>query len=161
MTVMLKCVVCKTLKHEDEYNPSRRRIYPSMAATRCNSCWSAIKKHRGHPLNGRVHMRMKIAYDVKRVPQSERVKPLDALGVESLDEYEAYLGEIGPTDQIDHIIPIKCYNLHDPVDRMRAFNYENTRIVSKAENNSKRGSLPRTDELNELRHLWPNSWGVA
>ena len=102
-----------------------------------------------------------MAFDRKFVPLSQRPKPLVALDMTSYEEYEAYRGEIGPTDQIDHIIPISCYNLHDPVDRMRAFNYQNTRIVSAADNRAKSGSLPPTEELNELRHLWPNSWGVA
>ena len=79
----------------------------------------------------------------------------------SYEEYEAYLGEIGPNDHIDHIIPLKYYNLHDPVDQRKAFNHQNTRIVSAADNRAKSDSLPPTEELNELRHLWPNSWGVS
>ena len=32
---------------------------------------------------------------------------------------------------IDHIIPIRCYDLADPIDLKRVFNWRNTQVLTK------------------------------
>ena len=35
---------------------------------------------------------------------------------------------------IDHIIPIRCYDLADPIDLKRVFNWRNTQVLTKEAN---------------------------
>ena len=44
--------------------------------------------------------------------------------------------------EIDHIIPIRCYDLADPIDLKRVFNWRNTQVLTKQANMIKGASLP-------------------
>jgi len=76
------------------------------------------------------------------------------------DELVEYLGS--PTDidtvTVDHIIPICRYDLLDPVDVMRAFNYRNLQLMSHTMNKYKGRALPDNATLLKMRDLWPHSW---
>lgn len=85
---------------------------------------------------------------------------IDLLGC-SYDQYMTYLGpnaaRMGELELvIDHIWPVKMYNLKDPAEQFNAFNYQNTRLCTNAENLAK-GSTPPPLELAMTVpfHLWP------
>jgi len=77
------------------------------------------------------------------------------------EELAEYLGP-PPCDidhvAVDHIIPICRYDLRDPVDVMRAFNYKNMQLLSHNENMCKGSGLPDNATLLKMRDLWPHSW---
>ena len=87
-------------------------------------------------------------------------KPRELLGC-TYKELAEYLGP-PPCDidhvALDHIIPIGRYDLRDPVDQMRAFNYKNTQLLSHNENMSKYDSLPDNETLMNMKEVWPHSW---
>ena len=77
------------------------------------------------------------------------------------DQLVEYLGP--PTDidtvTVDHIIPISQYNLQDPVDVMRVFNYRNLQLLTDTENKYKARGLPDNETLMNMKQVWPHSWG--
>ena len=109
----------------------------------------------GFILRGRVRWAIHAALVGKAGPS------FDLLGCNARD-YAAYLGVDALTNyrddelHVDHIWPIAMYNLADPADHYRAFNYRNTRLCTKAENLAK-GSTPPSLELalTVPLHLWP------
>ena len=83
------------------------------------------------------------------------------------DEYDRYLSKwtIWREDVkdkcIDHIIPIRCYDLADPIDLKRVFNWRNTQVLTKEANMIKGASLPPNAQLLKMKDLWPNTWWNA
>jgi len=84
----------------------------------------------------------------------------DLLGC-SYDEYVVHLGPLHKRMKeldlvIDHIWPIALYDISDPVEQKKAFNYCNTRLCTAGENKRK-GKRPPDDNLAHTvpRELWP------
>ena len=82
----------------------------------------------------------------------------------SYKEYTKYLGPLHKRMRkhglvIDHIWPIALYDLFDPCEQRKAFNYKNTRLCTAGENQEK-GSKPPSEELaNSVPFsLWPRRW---
>jgi hypothetical protein len=77
----------------------------------------------------------------------------------SYEQLATHLGALGEDMDVDHIIPVCHYNKHDPVDWYRAFNWENTRLVTHVEHKRRPPrELPDAATLERLKHLWPNGW---
>lgn len=81
--------------------------------------------------------------------------------------YETWVDHLGPDYkfmkakklQIDHIWPIAAYDLSDPAEQLRAFNYKNTRLCSARDNRSKGCRVPSRDLQNMVPiELWPHKW---
>ena len=83
--------------------------------------------------------------------------PLAMLGC-SYKQLLDHLGDVTDSVTIDHIIPISRYDLANPVDVMRAFNWRNTQLLPYMENYTKGRSLPCNDTLLELKSVWPDAW---
>ena len=79
----------------------------------------------------------------------------------SYTQWVEHLGELKQHDHIDHIIPIARYDLNDPIDVMRAFNWRNTQLLPSEQNQTKHASLPTNAHLLELKSVWPNAWWAA
>ena len=119
----------------------------------CNREWE-----RTHPVVHRTLALIDEALEQRRLPPlSQRdVTVEDLLGC-SCAELEERLGPIGD-DEIDHIIPLRTYDLSDPIDLMRAFHWRNTQLLAKHAHMIKGASLPPNDQLLQLKAVWPNSW---
>jgi hypothetical protein len=79
--------------------------------------------------------------------------------------YEQYVSHLGPSYLrmkeldlvIDHIWPLALYDLQNPVEQKKAFNYLNTRLCSAMENRRKGGRAPDYDLAHTVpRELWPS-----
>jgi len=133
---------------------------------RCKECGTGYCKHnRQHvqckDCNWPGHLSRRVgkheAFKAQKLPRP--AKPLELLGC----TYQELATHLGPpadieTDELNHIIPIGRYDLRDPVDQMRAFNYKNTQLLSHNENVSKFNSLPDNATLMKMKDLWPRSW---
>jgi hypothetical protein len=53
-----------------------------------------------------------------------------------------YLGLNENEGEMDHIFPLRAYDLTDPVEQRRAFNYRNLQLLSTAANREKGGKMP-------------------
>ena len=95
------------------------------------------------------------------VTKSRASSPCALLGC-SAKNWWKYLGSPGNNDLehlvVDHIIPVSLYDLSDPAEQRKAFNYRNTQLMSREEHLNKRAELPETYELYELRALWPKNF---
>lgn len=69
--------------------------------------------------------------------------------------------ELKPGVQIDHIIPLRCYDRDSATDHMRMFNWENTQLLDDYTHLGKGTGLPDEATLRRLRHLWPHAWDAA
>ena len=114
-----------------------------------------------NPVVHRTLARIDEALEQRRLPPlSQRdVTVEDLLGC-SCAELEERLGPIGD-DEIDHIIPLRAYDLSDPIDLMRAFHWRNTQVLTKEANIVKGASLPPNAQLLKMKDLWPNTWWNA
>jgi len=64
--------------------------------------------------------------------------------------------------EIDHIIPLWRYDFDDDVDVMRAFNWQNTRLMERREHFLKgNADLPDCATLREMRSIWPHTWDAV
>jgi len=138
-----ECKVCQRYQTKTWQAANRERN------RQCTIAWKAANPQRNMVMH-RTWTRIRNAMKGREHPP-----PLQMLGC-SYEHLMAHLGEIKDGDSIDHIIPIARYNLDDPVDLMRAFNWHNTQLMPLGENSSKHTALP--PNVLELKPVWPNSW---
>ena len=101
-----------------------------------------------------------------------RVKSIRKVGGDKLLKSSKYIGcsfkewmeHLGPNHkrmkdldlQIDHIWPVSMYDLTDPAEQLKCFNYRNTRLVTAAINRKKTGKAPEMAlALSVPKELWP------
>ena len=112
-------------------------------------------------LNNRLRARIRQAFHQQGAMKSPSSSPCALLGCRARDWWK-YLGKPSNDDLArlvaDHIIPLSLYDLSDPAEQRKAFNYRNTQLMSRKEHLSKRAELPETYELYELRALWPKNF---
>jgi len=89
-----------------------------------------------------VSLRGRINQALKRNQKSGRI--LDLIGC-TIIELKKYLNIIdwyrGKDYNIDHIIPCSLYDLSDPNEQKKCFNWRNMRFITKKENTSKKDKL--------------------
>ena len=98
------------------------------------------------------------------IPAGKHPPPLAMLGCTYEDLLKHLGGSIDKGQEIDHIVPIALYDfVRDPQDMPQdmyaAFHWSNTQLLSKEENSKKGAHLPPIEQLAELAHVWPTSWG--
>tara|TARA_B110001450_G_C17565791_1_gene458759 strand:- start:134 stop:913 length:780 start_codon:yes stop_codon:yes gene_type:complete len=151
-----------------EENPERakshsRKYYEKNKKAVITRSNARAKKHRGTGSTAAIaelcRNRVNDALRLKSVDKTS--KSLSLLGC-SVKEYQEYLGVTDLTNlkdrgvEIDHIWPVAAYNLSDPAEQFRAFNYQNTRICNRSENREKSSQLPTVTLMKLVpRHLWP------
>lgn len=88
-------------------------------------------------------------------------KSMDLLGC-TWEEYMTHLGNTVAGSEklhIDHIWPVRCYDLTDTAEQQRCFNYRNTRLLTSTENLKKSGNVPSIPEAATVPfELWPKRW---
>ena len=107
-----------------------------------------------HRLNTRLHD-CRYSGKLRVVPRPQHL----LLGC-TYDEWAKHLGltesdELTADRTIDHIIPVKCYDLNNEEDLYRCFNYKNTQLLHTDENNKKGTKLPDLETLLTLSAIWP------
>ena len=66
------------------------------------------------------------------------------------------LGDGWQEKQIDHIIPVREYDMSIESDRLKCFNYLNQQSLTKEEHDAKCTSI--VPETQNMRALWPAAW---
>lgn len=123
--------------------------------SRCKTCRKEyILRQKTAKIGQRTAARIRMAFFREGITKHPYPRDLIHCTYEHLANH---LGDIGDKE-IDHIIPLSRYNLHDPIDLQHAFHWQNTQLLTREENNSKGNKLPSHDTLQSLKHLWPNSW---
>lgn len=123
------------------------------------------KAHRGtgsqHDIATRCRDRVNAAFKFSAVNKDK--KTIELLGC----TFNEYMGFLGPDTAsmkeldlvIDHIWPVASFDLSLPGESLKAFNFKNTRLCTRADNLQK-GNAPPSTELRATvpAHLWPNGW---
>ena len=109
-------------------------------------------------MSGRVGSRINMAF-IWRKLKRPKMKTETLLGC----TYTELIEHLGPptdieTVELDHIIPLCRYDLEDPIDLMRAFNYKNMQLMSHTMNKYKGCGLPDNATLLNMKEVWPHSW---
>ena len=175
------CSKCKCVKDASVFGKDKRRLGNNRSGYRswCKPCesrstreWQANNQER---YKARQAARQdRLAWKLKH-PQLKKV--IDRTGRRVCDAFKGrphpppktligcsykqlmeHLGELQEYDEIDHVIAVKYYDLDDPIDVMRAFNWQNTERLTRRQNAEKGSKLPCHERLQELKHLWPNAW---
>ena len=109
-------------------------------------------------LGNRVHSRMRMEYYRGKMAKEPTRHPRMIIGC----SYKFLHEHLGMRDinglELDHIIPLRCYNLFDKRDLLRAFNWRNMQLLTGLENAQKGGKLPDHDTLMGLKCCWPTAW---
>ena len=112
-----------------------------------------------HLLRMRTSIRVRLAFGRRNGPLP--VSPKNLIGC-TYEELYAHLGALGDDNDIDHIVPIHFYDMSNPIDWYRAFNYRNTRLLRHGAHKKRaKCGLPDKDTLWDLRDIWPAAWGDA
>ena len=123
--------------------------------------YDAQKMVRSVPstLGNRVHSRLRMEFYRGRVAKADTHQPRYVLGC-SYNFLHEYLGghESIVGLHLDHTIPLRCYDLFDKRDLLRAFNWRNTQLLTGPENLEKGSKLPDHDTLMRLKCCWPTAW---
>jgi len=160
---MKVCTQCSIRKPLTEFN--KRKAARDGHRPNCRSCdkdrerayYYQYEYRRKSPLRQLINRTAnRIRCTLQRADVNEHPPPLELLQC-TYEHLANHLGDIGDKE-IDHIIPLSRYNLHDPIDLQHAFHWQNTQLLTREENNSKGNKLPSHDTLQSLNHLWPNSW---
>lgn len=151
---LAKNAEAEAVRHRNRYNADKQRFF------------EATYRHRkrnqgtGNQTDMAFRMRSRLKNALKNAAKTKKSQEL--LGC-TWAEYAEHLGKTDSTQEmhIDHIWPIRCYDLTDPKEQKRCFNYKNTRYISATENLQKSGNVPSLALAATVPfHLWPKRWKV-
>ena len=152
--------------NRERINAQKRAYYKTHRREHA-AAYAASHRHR-LSLTRRVYTRMNDSFQSRKLPpMKERDITVEGLLGCTYDDYERYLCRwpIWRPDNydkdIDHIIPIRYYDLADPIDLKRVFNWRNTQVLTREQHSKKGKGLPPNAQLLQMKDLWPNSWWDA
>tara|TARA_Y100000389_G_scaffold32225_2_gene27390 strand:- start:1381 stop:2160 length:780 start_codon:yes stop_codon:yes gene_type:complete len=107
-------------------------------------------------------MRSRMRWAIERVRADKADRSEELLGC-TTRQFAAHLGVQCTGDfegmEVDHIWPIAAYNMQLPEEQHRAFNFQNTRLVTVEENRQKGYRIPdRQLALLVPREYWPTAY---
>lgn len=151
-------------KHKDHIARQRKAVHDADPERVNGYSYAFTARHRG--TGDRVDMATLLR---------ARLKTIRRTGGNKIGRSAAYLGcsydqwmnHLGPGAErmkelnlhIDHVWPVALYDLTDPAEQFKCFNYLNTQLLTEAANREKGGKVPSKEmALKVPRHLWPKAY---
>lgn len=131
-----------TRAQKDEANRKNRERYHN-PATGYRQKFVAYGRHRRRTLQGSLAAKISVATHAYRLNRNVHYRRL-LQSVTGMTP-EEFGNHCGTGEQIDHIIPLRCFNLTHINHLVRAMHPSNIRTISRLENQSKGDGCPDID----------------